>query len=78
MQYYRCKCGNAVSWTSMGVASCERCPQCGSDLAQGPESHSDPAPHAYMTRYDAHTGAPYEVCSGCQQTRTKIEQREAA
>ncbi len=72
MQYYRCKCGSAESWTSMGVPRCRSCSKCGSDLAQGPNGHRDPAPHEYVTRYDEHTGKPYEVCLGCDRKREEI------
>ena len=77
MQYYRCKCGNATAWTSMGVPGCTRCSKCGSDLAQGPEGHSDkPDDHAYVTKYDQNTGAPYEVCRTCYKRRSDLEELE--
>lgn len=73
MQYYRCKCGETASWSSMGVARCERCSKCGSDLALGPDGHLEPVSHEYVTKYDQNTGVPYEVCRGCLQRRTDVE-----
>ena len=72
MQYYRCKCGNATAWTSMGVPECSRCSKCGSDLAQSPAGHSEPTPHEFTTRYDHHTGAPYDVCKTCHRLRSEL------
>lgn len=68
MQSYRCKCGNLLASTSMGVAACTRCGKCGSNLAQGPKLHADPEPHEWVTKYDQNTGAPYERCSKCHET----------
>lgn len=78
MQYYRCKCGGSESWTSMGVSACSRCGRCGSDLAQGPTTHSDPAPHEFVTKYDTNTGAPYERCRQCSRLKTDLETRNEA
>lgn len=72
MQYYRCKCGNATAWTSMGVPSCSRCAKCGSDLAQSPSGHSEPEAHKFKTMYDQHTGVPYEVCTLCHCRRSEL------
>ena len=49
----------------MGVPQCVRCSACGSDFAQGPDQHSDPEPHDYVTKYDQNTGDPYQVCRRC-------------
>jgi hypothetical protein len=73
MQYYRCKCGKMTAWTTMGVHACTKCPKCGSDLAQGPESHSEPEPHEYVTKYDVNTGVPYEICQTCHRRRLELE-----
>jgi len=73
MQYYRCKCGKTKAWTSMGVPLCSSCKHCGSDLAQSPESHGDPEPHEYVTKYDPDTGVPYERCRLCLHKRSEIE-----
>jgi hypothetical protein len=45
MQYYRCKCGERWSMSSMGVQDCITCDKCGSTLAQSPSSHGEPIPH---------------------------------
>jgi hypothetical protein len=73
MQFYRCKCGKSTAWTSMGVPACTKCRYCGSDLAQGPTTHGEPAPHKYVTKYDENTGKPYEICRSCMQTRADLE-----
>lgn len=50
MQYYRCKCGKAESWTSMGVRQCSGCKECNTTLAQHPDDHKSPVPpHEYET-----------------------------
>ena len=73
MQYYRCKCGNAKAWTSMGVPGCVRCSKCGSDLAQSPQGHSDkPDEHDFVTKYDQNTGEPYDVCRRCMARRDEL------
>ena len=46
MIFYRCKCGNLKSWSSMGAAPCRVCRDCGTTLACNPEDHrTDPEPH---------------------------------
>lgn len=69
MQFYRCKCGETVSHTSMGVPDCSKCDKCGSDLAQAPTLHEEPKPHEYVTRYDRNTGTPFEMCTKCMQRK---------
>lgn len=73
MIYYRCKCGNAEAWSSMGVAPCIACSKCGSDLAASPNSHGAVQPHSFVTKYDTNTGAPYETCDRCYQRKDEIE-----
>jgi hypothetical protein len=73
MQFYRCMCGAVTSWTTMGVPACARCDKCASDLAKYSGGHGEPAEHKYMRRYDAVTGAPYEICSGCLRRRSDLE-----
>lgn len=72
MQFYRCKCGNATSWTSMGVPACMACDECGSSLAQSPGGHADTKPHDYVVRYEHNTGRPYEMCRVCMRRRDEI------
>lgn len=74
MKGFRCKCGQTVVWSSMGVRSCETCPECGSDLAMGAGLHRDPVPHEWVTRYDPNTGEPYEMCKVCFKRREKPAQ----
>ena len=57
----------------MGVSRCVACPECGSDLAESPTSHSDPIPHEWVTRYDEVTGKPYEICRMCTTKREAVE-----
>lgn len=45
MRYLRCKCGRRQAWSSMGTWPCDRCDDCLSDLAEGPNEHHDPQPH---------------------------------
>jgi hypothetical protein len=47
MIFYRCKCGQASAWSSMGVAACDVCPACGSTLGAGPHSHPEPVAHDF-------------------------------
>jgi hypothetical protein len=51
----------------MGVSPCSRCDKCGSDFAQGPNEHEEPALHEYVTKYDQNTGKPYEICRRCME-----------
>jgi hypothetical protein len=78
MQYYRCKCGSAQSWTSMGVSRCSKCSTCGSDLAQSPDSHRDPEPHSFVAG-DVETDAgpaPLSRCQWCGYTRKQLAKSE--
>lgn len=66
IQYYRCQCGDAVAWSSMGVYPCEGCPKCNTTLAQHPDFHTVPEPHDYRLIYDELTGKPKEYrCTVC-------------
>lgn len=72
MQFYRCRCGEQKAWTSMGVPACSRCQKCGSDLAFSSETHREPEPHKWTTRYEPTTGAPFEVCTTCYRRRAEV------
>lgn len=50
MKYYRCKCGENESWSSMGPRPCTWCKKCESDLAGGPESHDARRPHKVIAQ----------------------------
>lgn len=67
MRYYRCKCGDAESWSSMGhPKACCGCKKCNTTLEEYPEDHKPREEHDYsLTKYDTHTGKPYKVCSKC-------------
>lgn len=80
MQYYQCKCGETKAWTTMGVERCARCKKCGSDLAQGPNSHKEqPEPHKWITtKVETDEGsASLTRCEYCHKTKTLIELEEA-
>jgi hypothetical protein len=38
--------------------------------------HSDPIPHEFKTRYNGHTGEPYELCIICCRTKNEIEKEK--
>lgn len=70
MQFYRCKCGKSTSHTSRGVARCQSCPECKSDLAMGPDGHREPEPHRWVPQFDSNTGArKADVCTACMSKR---------
>ena len=78
MQFYRCKCGSSRAFGSQSPAACHRCLECGSDLAQAPSLHGEPAPHAYYQELvDTDEGKkPLSRCRYCQRTRVEIERDE--
>lgn len=73
MDHYRCQCGEVEAWTTTMVAPCDRCASCGGGLSAAHGLYVEPKPHAYITRYNQHTGAPYEVCKVCLRMRSEIE-----
>lgn len=73
MQYYRCKCGMHEAWGSMPPARCTNCSECGSNLAVSPNSHTEPVPHEWVTRYDTITGIPYKICQWCNRKQEEVE-----
>jgi hypothetical protein len=60
----------------MGVSLCTVCHKCGSTLAEGPNSHYDPVPHEFKTKYDQNTGKPYEICINCMRTKEELEKEK--
>lgn len=75
MKYYRCKCGHCESWSSMGVAQCAKCPKCGSDLAQHPDYHHEPAPHDFSLIEQVQTDEgpkPLTRCKFCLKTPAEV------
>jgi hypothetical protein len=48
MRYYRCKCGNSYSWSSMGQPTCRGCKKCNTTLEEGPSLHTAPEPHKWV------------------------------
>lgn len=70
MIYYRCKCGDAVAWSSMGTYACEGCPKCNTTLEAHPDHHKEPKPHTFTLKYDEDTGKPkHYVCNVCSKTK---------
>jgi hypothetical protein len=59
----------------MGVSLCIVCPVCKSTLATGPESHQEPHPHEFKTKYNENTGEPYEICWNCLRTKKELEEK---
>ena len=76
MQYYRCKCGKAEAWTSMGVSKCSKCGDCGSDLAQGADSHREPVDHNFVASGEVETIDGMKpkplICEYCHRTKAKL------
>lgn len=75
MIFYRCKCGKAKCWSSMGPTRCFKCDECGSDLASGPENHREPLPHEFVeTKVTTDYGEKTLTrCSHCMKTKAQIE-----
>jgi len=72
MQIWRCACGKSEWCGSMSPAPCSRCSSCGTS-GLGPRGEkAPPERHQYVTRYDERTGAPYERCRACLQTRARL------
>lgn len=69
MRYYRCECGKSEAWSSMGVARCRGCPDCGRTLEEHPDDHRPPSPHDWREewRIDRTTGERWQVreCNRC-------------
>lgn len=73
MRTLRCKCGESVMYTSMGVFNCEVCDKCGTTHAGHPDHHAEPEPHTWITRYNQRTGEPYEICDRCLKRKKDIK-----
>lgn len=67
MRYYRCKCGERQSWGSMPPYPCQKCPACGSDLAESPDLHREPQDHDWRTQQVETDNGPQPItrCSWC-------------
>jgi len=59
----------------MGVFPCDRCRECGSNLATGPDLHEEPRPHQMIaTKVETDSGeGTLTRCTWCGKTRKKIE-----
>ena len=74
MQYWRCKCGKAMSWGSMPPPRCMACDECGVTLATRPDYHHEPEPHKLVTEeVDTDDGSkPLTRCQWCFKTKAAI------
>jgi hypothetical protein len=70
---YRCKCGEIIASSSMGVPACWGCTKCKTNLATNPRDHHYPAKHEFVTKYDENTGKPYERCKNCYNKKEHLE-----
>jgi hypothetical protein len=79
MQYFRCKCGNAVAWGSDYPFQCESCSKCGSNLATSPSCHVDPKPHEWYQESVATDNGPQPLtrCKYCYELKSTIEKEES-
>lgn len=73
MRYYRCKCGKLESWSSMGSPDCYGCPDCKTTLAETPNLHEEPQPHAWDEEWrivNPKTGesGPFRRCRKCHRS----------
>lgn len=74
MQYWRCRCGNTeLRESGMPPRTCQVCADCGSTLAQTPQTHQEPTRHTLQVRYSETTGLPkYFICTQCM-TRVPLD-----
>ena len=64
---YKCKCGKAVAWSSMGKQPCQGCDKCGTQYSmfiKGP--FPERIPHDWQPKYNENTGAQdWWICKRC-------------
>lgn len=66
MQHYRCKCGKATGFGSMGFQDCQGCDECGTTYAQHPDHHKKRIDHDWEDRYNSKTGKQdRKICNRC-------------
>ena len=65
MRTLRCKCGEAIMWTTDGVHDCQGCKICGTTYAGHPDHHKELQPHKWKPMYHDKTGKPYKMCELC-------------
>jgi hypothetical protein len=64
----------------MGVADCDKCDACGSNLARSPDTHAEPVPHDFSLVQTVQTDEgpkPLSRCRFCMRTRAEIAARQA-
>lgn len=78
MRYYRCKCGNSTSVGSIPPYPCSKCEDCGSDLAEAPQWHSEPVPHDMHPTQVATDGGLVTLtrCRWCGITQAELDAKK--
>lgn len=76
MIYYRCKCGDLESYSSMGPRRCAFCTKCNTTLASGPEGHKTERTKHQMIKEQVETDEGNAVltrCGYCLRTKKELE-----
>lgn len=76
MQYYRCRCGKAECYGSMGPTPCMGCDKCGTTLNQHPDFHKTPEPHSFVvTGVDTDEGVKdLTICKWCMKSKKELHE----
>ena len=62
MRTLRCKCGEAMMWTTDRPFDCQGCMKCNTTYAGHPDGHKPLQPHTWKIMYNQNTGKPYKKC----------------
>lgn len=65
MRTLRCKCGEAIMWTSDTVHDCQGCSKCNTTFSGRPDGHKPLQLHTWGTMYNQNTGRAFKICSKC-------------
>jgi hypothetical protein len=65
MRTLRCKCGEAIMWTTDSPRDCQGCKKCNTTYAGHPDNHKELQPHTWKIMYEQNTGKPYKRCEKC-------------
>lgn len=65
MRTLRCKCGEAIAWTTDNFQDCQGCEKCQTTYAGHPDNHRPLQPHTWKIMYNENTGKPYKRCEKC-------------
>jgi len=66
MRYYRCKCGNCVSFGSLPPYRCSGCKKCNTNLTEHPDDHKEPEPHDFTSVEQVMTDEGYQPVTRCR------------